>query len=235
MGLAPGTAFGESGEGYLRLCYARNPQILEEAVARISAALPGLVQLTFPDPASQDMTQGQSPPRSNAIRQSPNASIVDAKEGRRFAAPCLGASRPDPGRGSRRTVVSHSWNSGRVAFGFGHRRHVVGPDRLGRAMPKALTDLAMLSSGATMGAAVTPAAIAAIARYPASLVLLVIGVVAITACSALWLDARHRVGARTMRCWPPCQEHCRPSWRLRPTATHRSVRSRSSRISGCSR
>jgi aspartate/methionine/tyrosine aminotransferase len=43
VGLAPGTAFGESGEGYLRLCYARNPQILEEAVARISAALPGLV------------------------------------------------------------------------------------------------------------------------------------------------------------------------------------------------
>ena len=54
-------------------------------------------------------------------------------------------------------------------------------------MPKALTDLAMLLSGATMGAAVTPAAIAAISRYPASLVLLVIGVVAITVSSALWL------------------------------------------------
>ena len=44
VGLAPGTAFGESGEGYLRLCYARNPQILEDAVARINAALPGLVR-----------------------------------------------------------------------------------------------------------------------------------------------------------------------------------------------
>jgi aspartate/methionine/tyrosine aminotransferase len=43
VGLAPGTAFGESGEGYLRLCYARNPQTLKEAVARIGAALPGLV------------------------------------------------------------------------------------------------------------------------------------------------------------------------------------------------
>lgn len=42
VGLAPGTAFGAAGEGYLRLCYARNPQILEEAVQRITAALPGL-------------------------------------------------------------------------------------------------------------------------------------------------------------------------------------------------
>lgn len=54
-------------------------------------------------------------------------------------------------------------------------------------MPKALTDLAMLVSGATMGAAVTPAAIGAISRYPASLLLLVIGVVAISAGSAFWL------------------------------------------------
>ena len=42
VGLAPGSAFGEAGEGYLRLCYARNPQTLEEAVRRISAALPDL-------------------------------------------------------------------------------------------------------------------------------------------------------------------------------------------------
>jgi membrane AbrB-like protein len=54
-------------------------------------------------------------------------------------------------------------------------------------MPRALSDLAMLLSGATMGAAMTPAAIAAISRYPASLILLVIAVVAITASSALWL------------------------------------------------
>ncbi|WP_210497037.1 pyridoxal phosphate-dependent aminotransferase [Microvirga antarctica] len=42
VGLAPGSAFGPGGEGYLRLCYARHPSTLEEAVRRISAALPGL-------------------------------------------------------------------------------------------------------------------------------------------------------------------------------------------------
>jgi aspartate/methionine/tyrosine aminotransferase len=40
VGLAPGSAFGEGGEGYQRLCYARKPEDLEEAVRRISAALP---------------------------------------------------------------------------------------------------------------------------------------------------------------------------------------------------
>ncbi|QFU15568.1 pyridoxal phosphate-dependent aminotransferase [Microvirga thermotolerans] len=40
VGLAPGSAFGEAGEGYLRLCYARKAQDLEEAVRRIAAALP---------------------------------------------------------------------------------------------------------------------------------------------------------------------------------------------------
>ena len=69
-------------------------------------------------------------------------------------------------------VVSRPGYSGSLAFRLGHRRHVVGPDGLGGAHAKALTDLAMLVSGATMGAAVTPAAIAAIARYPASLLLL---------------------------------------------------------------
>ena len=54
-------------------------------------------------------------------------------------------------------------------------------------MPSALVDIAMLVSGATMGATVTPAAIDAISRYPASLVLLVIGVAAISSGSALWL------------------------------------------------
>ncbi|MGO4704869.1 AbrB family transcriptional regulator [Microvirga sp. 2MCAF38] len=56
-----------------------------------------------------------------------------------------------------------------------------------KAMPRALTDMALLTSGVSMGAAVTPTAIAAIGRYPLSLVLLVIGVVAICATSAFWL------------------------------------------------
>lgn len=54
-------------------------------------------------------------------------------------------------------------------------------------MPKALADTAMLISGAAMGAAVTPAAIAAMGRYPGSLILLVIGVVAISGASTFWL------------------------------------------------
>ncbi|SCZ04958.1 pyridoxal phosphate-dependent aminotransferase [Microvirga guangxiensis] len=43
VGLAPGNAFGDAGEGYLRLCYLRKEQDLEEAVQRIGAALPKLV------------------------------------------------------------------------------------------------------------------------------------------------------------------------------------------------
>jgi aspartate/methionine/tyrosine aminotransferase len=42
VGLAPGSAFSEAGEGYLRLCYARKAEDLEEAVRRIAAALPKL-------------------------------------------------------------------------------------------------------------------------------------------------------------------------------------------------
>jgi aspartate/methionine/tyrosine aminotransferase len=42
VGLAPGSAFGAEGEGYLRLCYARKSEDLEEAVRRISRALPSL-------------------------------------------------------------------------------------------------------------------------------------------------------------------------------------------------
>jgi uncharacterized protein len=57
----------------------------------------------------------------------------------------------------------------------------------GRPLPKALVDLAMLLSGASMGAAVTPEAIAAMGRYPLSLGLLVVGVAAITLASSLWL------------------------------------------------
>ncbi len=40
VGLAPGTAFGPGGEKFLRLCYARDPAQLEDAVRRISAWLP---------------------------------------------------------------------------------------------------------------------------------------------------------------------------------------------------
>ncbi len=54
-------------------------------------------------------------------------------------------------------------------------------------MPRALADAAMLISGAAMGAAVTPAAIAAMGRYPGSLILLVIGVMAISGASTFWL------------------------------------------------
>jgi aspartate/methionine/tyrosine aminotransferase len=43
VGLAPGSAFSQPEEGYLRLCYARKPENLEEAVRRINAALPNIV------------------------------------------------------------------------------------------------------------------------------------------------------------------------------------------------
>jgi aspartate/methionine/tyrosine aminotransferase len=39
VGLAPGSAFGAGGAGYLRLCFARKREDLEEAVARIARAL----------------------------------------------------------------------------------------------------------------------------------------------------------------------------------------------------
>ena len=35
VGLAPGLAFGPAGEGYLRLCYAQDEQILNEAFDRL--------------------------------------------------------------------------------------------------------------------------------------------------------------------------------------------------------
>ncbi|HEY8565463.1 MAG TPA: AbrB family transcriptional regulator [Beijerinckiaceae bacterium] len=67
---------------------------------------------------------------------------------------------------------------------------------VGLPLPKPLVDAAMLASGATMGASVTPEAVAAMARYPASLALLVMGVVAITGGSMIWLVrvSRWRVG-----------------------------------------
>ncbi len=56
-----------------------------------------------------------------------------------------------------------------------------------RPMPRPLVDAGMLLNGITMGAGVTPEAIAAAGRYPFSLVLLILAVAAVTAGSALWL------------------------------------------------
>jgi aspartate/methionine/tyrosine aminotransferase len=42
VGLAPGSAFGESGVGYLRLCFARKSEDLEEAVHRLTPVLRAL-------------------------------------------------------------------------------------------------------------------------------------------------------------------------------------------------
>ena len=39
VGLAPGTAFGPEGEGFLRLCFARAPETLQEAADRLAGAL----------------------------------------------------------------------------------------------------------------------------------------------------------------------------------------------------
>lgn len=39
VGLAPGSSFGASGEGCLRLCYARQPEALEEAMRRLERVL----------------------------------------------------------------------------------------------------------------------------------------------------------------------------------------------------
>jgi membrane AbrB-like protein len=54
-------------------------------------------------------------------------------------------------------------------------------------MPRALADVAMLTSGASMGAAATPDALAAIGRYPVSLLILLAGIAGISAASSLWL------------------------------------------------
>lgn len=54
-------------------------------------------------------------------------------------------------------------------------------------LPRPLIDFAMLISGAAMGAGVTPEALAAVARYPLSLVALGFGLVAISGASMFWL------------------------------------------------
>jgi aspartate/methionine/tyrosine aminotransferase len=39
VGLAPGTAFGAGGEHFVRLCFARNPEQLEDAVGRVASVI----------------------------------------------------------------------------------------------------------------------------------------------------------------------------------------------------
>lgn len=41
VGLAPGMAFGAGGEGHLRLCYAKSPELLGEALDRLAPLLDG--------------------------------------------------------------------------------------------------------------------------------------------------------------------------------------------------
>jgi uncharacterized protein len=63
------------------------------------------------------------------------------------------------------------------AFGFGTRT------------PRPLVDFAMLISGATMGGGITPEAVEAVGRYPLSLVVMAVAIVAVTAASMAWLVA----------------------------------------------
>jgi aspartate aminotransferase len=39
VGMAPGSAFGPMGEGYLRMCFARDPQAVADAVERLRPLL----------------------------------------------------------------------------------------------------------------------------------------------------------------------------------------------------
>jgi hypothetical protein len=71
-----------------------------------------------------------------------------------------------------------AWLSGAVigAVLWGFLRHT-------RPMPAPLVDGAMLISGVTMGASVAPATLAAVTRYPGSLAVLLVAIVAISAAS----------------------------------------------------
>lgn len=55
------------------------------------------------------------------------------------------------------------------------------------SMPLSLVDAAMLVSGISLGAGVTPEGLAAMARYPLSLAILLVALVAIPAAASLWL------------------------------------------------
>ena len=41
VGLAPGMAFGAGGEGFLRICFAKSPALLDEAFDRLAPLLDG--------------------------------------------------------------------------------------------------------------------------------------------------------------------------------------------------
>lgn len=78
--------------------------------------------------------------------------------------------------------IPAAWFSGAIVAGV-----LWGLTGRGRPMPTPLVDAAMLVSGVLMGAAVTPETLAVVARYPASLVVLLVGLAGISAASALWL------------------------------------------------
>ncbi len=59
-----------------------------------------------------------------------------------------------------------------------------------RPLPPLLADLAMLLAGVSMGAGATPEAIAAMSRYPASLALLALAMLAVTFACAAYLRTR---------------------------------------------
>lgn len=78
--------------------------------------------------------------------------------------------------------IPASWLSGAVVA-------VILLGRLGLAviMPRALADAAMILSGVVMGAGMSPDTLAAVSRYPLSLVFLAVAVIVITAASSVVL------------------------------------------------
>ncbi|WP_349369215.1 AbrB family transcriptional regulator [Salinarimonas sp.] len=78
--------------------------------------------------------------------------------------------------------IPASWLSGAVVA-------VILLGRLGLAviMPRALADAAMILSGVVMGAGMSPDTLAAVSRYPLSLVFLAVAVIAITGASSIVL------------------------------------------------
>jgi membrane AbrB-like protein len=81
-----------------------------------------------------------------------------------------------------RLGVPAAWLSGAAAVII-----VMGALRLGRSLAGPVADTGMLLSGVVMGAGITPQAVQAIARYPASLVVLALAVLSVTAASAFYL------------------------------------------------
>ncbi len=81
-----------------------------------------------------------------------------------------------------RLGVPAAWLSGAAAVVI-----VLGALRLGRPLAPPLADAGMLLSGVVMGAGITPQAVEAVGRYPASLLLLALAVFSVTAASAFYL------------------------------------------------